>query len=553
MSASGGWAERTLLRLSLRQRAGQLVMPRARAEDLVSGSRERERLREWVGELGIGGLIVSLAPAAALAAALNELQALAGVPLLVGADMEHGPGQILEGGTRFPPAMALGAAGDPVLAFELGRITAIEGRAAGIHVAFAPVVDVNNNPANPIINTRSYGADAAAVSRMAAAHVQGLQQHGMLATVKHFPGHGDTVTDSHSSLPGIAVDRARADAVELPPFRAAIAAGAAGVMTAHIAFPALTGDDLPATLNVKLISGLLRDELGFDGLVFTDGLDMGAIVNDFGGAAAAVLAVSAGADVLLQPLPDEVESVIEAVAAAVERGAIAGPQLDRAVLRMLRAKERLGLHLAGGATAAVPGAALVPPSHAAAAARAARRSITLLRDDAGSIPLRARRILCIACSGAPDAGAGDALHEELSAVLPELRREHVDEAADARRLDELAALAEDFDLVLFCTYLHISAGGRAPVVGRDAVQLAERIAARRPLVLVSFGSPYVLQQLRGVRTQLLAWAPWEPAQRAAAHALLGRAAIEGRLPIPIPPLYAIGDGIHRAANARAAE
>src|SRR5690606_12440543 len=276
-----------------------------------------------------------------MAVKLNMLQQMADVPLLVTADMEHGPGQVLNagtilpyglengGGTRFPPLMGLGAAGEERYAYELGRVTALEGRAAGVHITFSPVVDVNNNPSNPIINTRSYGADPALVSRLATAHVRGIQEHGMLATAKHFPGHGDTGTDSHVDLPLITVDKARVDAVELPLYRAVFKADVAAVMSAHIAFPVLTGDTVPATLNPRLLSGLLRDELGFDGIVFTDALDMGAIVDGWGSGQSAVMALQAGADVLLQMLPNDVPVVIDAVVDAVERGILTEARIDQ--------------------------------------------------------------------------------------------------------------------------------------------------------------------------------------------------------------------------------
>jgi beta-N-acetylhexosaminidase len=240
--------------------------------------------------------------------------------------------------------MGLGRHGDERLAYELGRVTAIEARAAGVHVVFAPVVDVNNNPGNPIINTRSYGADPALVARMAAAHVRGLQEHGVVATLKHFPGHGDTSVDSHVDLPFISVDRDRVEQIELPPYRAAFAAGANAVMTAHISFPSLTGDSVPATLHPALVGGLLRTDLGFSGLVFTDALDMGAIVKGYGSGLAAVLAVKAGADVLLQMLPEDVPVVIDAVVRAVESGEVTEARLDESVLRILRTKQAAGLH-----------------------------------------------------------------------------------------------------------------------------------------------------------------------------------------------------------------
>src|SRR6266853_1952459 len=216
----------------------------------------------WVDSLEIGGLIVSVGSPLDIATKLNALQQRSRLPLLVSADLEWGAGMRVVGATAFPHIMAVGATGDPQDAYTIGAAAAVEGRAVGIHVNFAPDADVNNNPANPIINTRSFGEDPRTVSRLVAEYVRGLHEHGMLATLKHFPGHGDTQTDSH----------------ELVPFRAGIAAGADVVMSAHIAFPALTGSNDPATLSAAVLTGLLRDSLHFPGLVVTDALMMGAIV-----------------------------------------------------------------------------------------------------------------------------------------------------------------------------------------------------------------------------------------------------------------------------------
>jgi beta-N-acetylhexosaminidase len=253
------WIDSTLARLPLRRKVAQMVMPWVSAEYMAVDSDRFLEIRRLIEE-GVGGVITSVGAPLEVASNLALMQRQAEVPLLVAADLEYGAGRILDGGvvhpfnvavgsaTKFPPPMAIGATGDPALAYEMGRITAEEARAVGIHLAFAPVVDVNNNPDNPIINVRSYGADPAAVARFARAHVRGLQDHGMIATPKHFPGHGDTGTDSHIELPVIGVDPARADSLELVPFGAAIDAGAGAVMSAHIAFPALTGDSVPATL-----------------------------------------------------------------------------------------------------------------------------------------------------------------------------------------------------------------------------------------------------------------------------------------------------------------
>jgi beta-N-acetylhexosaminidase len=554
-AASDNWAARTLREMPLRAKVAQLMMPRIGGEYLPIGTGSYDRISQWVRDLGVGGVIVTVGPPLEMAVKLNMLQDMATVPLLVSADMEHGPGQVLNagtilpyglengGGTRFPPLMGLGATGEERFAYELGRITALEGRAAGVHVTFAPVVDVNNNPGNPIINTRSYGADPALVSRMAAAHVRGIQDHGMLATAKHFPGHGDTGVDSHVDLPFITVDKARADVVELPPYRAVFDAGVAGVMSAHIAFPALTGDSVPATLNPQLLAGLLREELGFEGLVFTDALDMGAIVDGWGAGMSGVLALKAGADVLLQMMPDDVPVVIDAVVEAVRTGELTEARIDASVLRILNAKQKLGLHTSARVDIERIPHVVGTGEHLRVAAEAAERSITVVRNNDGLLPLRARRVLSIVYSDDYDPVVGRAFQRELAAGLEQMTTERIDGRASAERLAEIGALADAADVVLFSPFIRVVAGKGGIGVAPQVAAAIEAIAARRPTVITAFGNPYVLQQFPQIATYVVAWAPWDPAQSAAARALLGRTAAHGRLPIPIPPYHGIGDGV----------
>lgn len=555
------WVERTLAGMSLREKVGQLVVPRISGSYAAEGGRLFEQMRRWVAEYGVGGVIVSIGPPLEIAAKLNALQRMAAVPLLVTADMEHGPGQILRAGvvlpygidnggaTRFPPLMALGAAGDERLAYELGRITALEGRAAGVHVTFAPVVDVNNNAANPIINVRSYGADPALVGRLARAHIRGVQEHGMLATAKHFPGHGDTGRDSHIEPLVIAVDRARADSVELVPFRAAVDADVAAVMTAHIAFPALTGDNIPATLNPALLDGLLRDDLQFNGLIFTDALDMGAIVKEFSNDAAPVLAIRAGADMLLQVMPNDVPVVIDALVAAVGVGRISGERLDASVRRILQAKARLGLHTRRLVDLERVNDVLATDAHLALAQEAANRSITLVRDSGNLVPLRAPRVLSVVYSDDYDPWVGRVFQRALADARPGLVTAQLDARSDSASLHAVAARADSADIVVFAPFISVSAYKGGLALPERIASLVNGVAAHTPVVVASFGNPYLLAQLSGVQAYVLAWGGWEMPQRAAARALLGEIDITGTLPIPLPPHYPIGHGIRRSQEA----
>ncbi len=549
------WVDRTLARLPLDRKVSQLVFPRIPGAFLPEESEAFERIRGWVRDVGVGGLIATVGPPMEAATTLNALQSLADVPLLITADLEHGPGQLLNGGTvlpygldngaatRFPPAMAIGATGEERFAYELGRITALEARAVGVHMTFSPVVDVNNNPANPIINTRSYGADPERVARFAAAHIRGLQEHGMLATAKHFPGHGDTGTDSHIELPIITVGRARADSIELAPYRAAVASGVSAVMTAHIAFPALTGDSTPATLSAAILTDLLRGELAFDGIIATDALDMGAIIKRFGATEAPVLALRAGADLLLQVNPEDVRPVVDAIVAAVRRGELTESRIDDSVRRILTAKARLGLYRTRHVDlAGVPGA-LARQRHVRIAAEAAERSITAVRDHERLLPVRTGRVLSVVFAGDPDPWTGRTFQRALADRLTDVEQVTITASSAPAELDRVRAVARSVDRVIVSPFIRVGAYKGDLGVPEPVASLIHDLIGIRPTVLVSFGNPYLLEQFSNVGTYLLAWGQWDVSQRAAARAVLGDVSITGRLPIRLPPFHEIGDGV----------
>ncbi|MFL6275251.1 MAG: glycoside hydrolase family 3 protein, partial [Blastocatellia bacterium] len=272
--APASWVETTLASLTLDEKIGQLIIPATVGMFLTNTSEAYQQMRRDIDQFHVGGYhllgdVNAMHEPGGVALLLNQLQQSVKVPLWFTADFEGGAGYRYIGATRLPRAMAMGATGNPELAFQAGRITAEEARAIGVHVNFYPVVDVNNNPRNPIINIRSFGSDPQLVSRMARAYIRGAQSAGIMATAKHFPGHGDTSTDSHMELPTIDIERARLDQIELPPFRAAIEEGVGGVMSAHIALPRIETENLPATLSPKMLTGVLREELHFNGVIFT--------------------------------------------------------------------------------------------------------------------------------------------------------------------------------------------------------------------------------------------------------------------------------------------
>jgi beta-N-acetylhexosaminidase len=555
------WVQHTLDRLTLRQKVGQMIMPWLDGGYLPAEGVAFDSLAQWVQDYGIGGVVVSIGPPLEIAQKLNRLQRLADVPLLVATDMEHGPGMRLHagvalpygmdlgGGTRFPPVMGLGATGDERLAYEMGRVTAEEARAVGIQLSFSPVVDVNNNPANPIINTRSYGEDPQAVARMAAAQIRGMQDNGLMATAKHFPGHGDTNVDSHIALPRLDIDLARADTVELVPFRRAIATGVTAVMSAHIAFPAITGDSLrPATLSPKMLTGLLQDSLGFHGLIVTDALNMGAIVSTYGAGDAAVMAVKAGADVLLMP---EMPAALDAVVAAVHDGDLAEARIDRSVRKLLVLKARAGLERRRTVDVARVDDVVGAPEHRAIAQEIAQRSITVARDRERLLPLAgddSMRVLSITYSDDVDPLAGVAFNRVLRQGLPALVTATLPADPAPATLDSLLVAADSAGLVLFSPFVRVRSSKGTVAVDSTVAAFVEHLVEQRPTIVTAFGNPYIFSQFPDVGTYVLAWGQDAVCQDAAAHALLGDAPVDGRLPISIPPYLKRGTGIQLGAR-----
>lgn len=572
------WVKATLARMTLDELVGQLLVPSVQAMFTASDSDVFDRLVALVHEQQVGGFhvfggaqpvpgvllnptysSVTLGDPLEAASLLNRLQAVARVPLLNTADFEAGVGFRLAGATAFPRAMAFGAAGDDRLAYEAGRITAVEGRAVGVHVNFAPVVDVNNNPRNPVINTRAFGEDPAEIGRLAAAYVRGLQAGGMLATLKHFPGHGDTDVDSHLGLPIIRHPRERLEQVELAPFREGIAAGAAAVMTGHIQMPALdAAPSTPATLSRPIVTGLLRDELGFGGLVYTDSMSMQAVAAMLPPGEAAVRALQAGNDVVLHS-PDPV-AAFRAIRAAVERGQIDRAQLLASVERVLRAKARAGLHRTREVTLDAVATIVGGRSHRAVADEVSQRAVTLVKDERNDVPLGLSRDAAVLCLSVIDYPSGWGIAAPGRTFVPELRARwprataiELSDRTSRNELDLVRAMARRYDAVVAAVYVRTAAySGRmdlAPPVAdllRDLAGVTKEVGV--PYVTVFFGNPYVATFLPELPAMLLTFDFYDPAERAAVRALAGEAPIGGRLPVALPGVAARGQGLTRGAR-----
>src|ERR1700688_2987837 len=418
------WVAQTLKSMSLDEKIGQLFAVWAYGSFLSTESQDYKDLLRDVEEKHIGSFAIEtqgspvgivrsqVYPTAVL---VNTLQSHAKVPLLVAADFERGTSMRVEEGSSFPHGMAIAATGRSEDSYTMGKITALEGKAVGVPWIFAPDADVNSNPDNPIINTRSFGEDPARVSEFVAAFVRGVEENGGLATAKHFPGHGDTSMDSHIDLPTVTSDRAHLDRVELAPFRAAIAAGAGSIMTGHLAVPALEPDpDVPATMSPKITTDLLRHQMGFDGLIVTDALDMGGVTVRYPPGEVAVRSILAGADVLL--VPPVLDAALQAVHEAAASGRIPMSRLDEAVTRVLRAKAKLGLNKSKLVDLDALASFFGRPEFDRAALDIADRGITLLRDDQHILPLdstKPSRVLLVAASGDNDPYPAGNLENEI--------------------------------------------------------------------------------------------------------------------------------------------
>jgi beta-glucosidase-like glycosyl hydrolase len=568
------WVDATLKKMSLEQLVGQMIFAPFQSTYLSSDSDEYESLVKLVRDAQIGGVIafggtepvpqvmlnntygaVVLGQPMELASILNRLQSVSTLPLLTSSDFEWGVQMRIAGATKFPRAMAFGAAGDPQLAYEAGKVVGAESRAIGVHVDFGPVADVNNNPRNPVINIRSFGEDPARAGAMVAGWVRGLQDAGMLATLKHFPGHGDTDVDSHLGLPVVTHGRERLDAVELAPFKAGITAGAAGVMVAHIELPAIDPEKQPATFSPKVIDTLLRP--GFDGLIYSDSMKMAAITKMATPGEAAVRAVKAGIDVILDS-PDSMAAAT-AIVAAVKAGDIARPRVEQSARRILEAKARLGLHRVRAVDLDAVPLALGGRKHDAVARMISERSITLIKDARSSVPLNIPRTGSVLYLSVLDYPSGWRIAAPSRTVIPELKKRwantesiEVSDRATPSELDLVRAMADNYDAIVAGVFVRASSGsGRldlAPPVVRLLQDLSRGSEQRgQPFISMFFGNPYTPMFVPELPAMMLTYDFSDYAEESAVKALAGEIAIGGKLPITLPGMFPLGHGLMRSA------
>lgn len=557
--AKSAWVEATLKKMSLREKIGQMLMVYCYGFYTSTESSDYKQLLHELDDNHVGGFIFGtirgplgiergqVYPTAVIA---NELQSHSKLPLLFAADFESGAGMRLDEGTSFPSAMAQAATGDPKVAYTAGKFTAIEAREAGIQWVFAPVADVNNNPDNPIINIRSYGEDPQQVALYVKEFIRGVQENGGIATAKHFPGHGDVSVDSHLSSPVVPGDRAELESTELVPFRAAIAAGVDAIMPGHLSVPAFEPDPhLPATLSKNILTGLLRDEMKFKGIVVTDAMDMGGVTSNFAPGDAAVRSVEAGADVLLlPPVPDAAMAGLEQ---AVKSGRIPVARIDESVRRILAVKARIGLDKSRTVDVARLNEKFALPSTEAIAQNAADRSVTLLRNAQNLLPLdatRPMRVLLVALSADPDPVPGETIEPEIRWRVDSLQVVRADTNYFPVRAVRLPS-PDTYDVAIAALFVRIAdRKGNVAFPDDERAVVNQLLASGKPTVIASFGSPYLIEGFPDAKTWISQFSTNDVSQRGVARAIFGQVPLGGHIPVSVPGTLKRGDGISLAAN-----
>jgi beta-N-acetylhexosaminidase len=585
------WAEKTLRKLSPEEKVGQLFMVWVRAEFLNVASPEYLQLRDTMRKYHLGSFAMTVRwdppflyrnePYEA-AVLLNRLQQDSKLPLLIAADFERGLSMRLHGATEFPHAMAFGATGNPEYAEAFGRITAQEARAIGVHWNFFPVADVNSNPANPIINTRSFGEDPRQVGDLVAAYIRGARSNGMMTTAKHFPGHGDTSTDSHLGVAQVTGDIARLQSVELPPFRKAIEAGVDSVMVAHVTVPALDAQpDRVASTSPAIVTGLLKEQLGFKGIVVTDALDMAGLTRLYAAhiGRAAVDAFKAGNDLLI--IPADLDASYQAVLEAVKSGEISPARLDASVLKILKAKAAVGLNKERLVNIEKLSEVIGEPDNVALGQHIMDDAVTLVRDNGKLLPLKRmgtvegglpyqkgeevrNRLVVVVLVDDVRADAGRTLENQIRAREADVNVMYVDSRIVDGMSSGVLKAVDEAQTVIAAVYA-VPVAGRA-VQGTNgltnSVSLPDASAAllqeilnrgKDKTVVLAMGNPYVAQSFPAIQNYVCTFSNVSIAEVSATKALFGEIAIHGHLPVTIPGIAERGAGIERAAQSAEGE
>lgn len=545
----GNWVQEKLKALSLEEKIGQMLVPPYIPRFFNKNDRDFQRLVNLVEKYHVGGVMFFKGMPYEVQRSIARLQQVADIPLLVMTDMEWGLPMRVAQSTRFLQNMAVGATGSDEYAYEIGKITAKEARAVGVHIGYAPVLDVNNNPDNVIVNTRSYGEDPERVAKLGTAFIHGLQENGVYATAKHYPGHGDTDVDSHLSLPTIHAAQERIRNVELVPFKAAADAGVKCVMVGHITyadFPVMEGR--PATLDRYFIQEILRHEMGFEGLVFTDAMDMGGITENYWSGEASVMAINAGVDMVL--LPPNFEATFEFVLEAAKSGRIPIESIDRSVKRILTAKFELGLTEKPAYRPDQIENIVALPEHLKKAEEIANAAMTLVRDDENVIPFHAEDLDSVLVVTITDEqqtiNPGITMNREVANRIPKVKTAFIDPRTTEKEMQDIIAKTDSVDAMIVGVFVKWGTHkGTIALPDTTVGLLTNFFKVDKPMAVIALGSPYILRQIPEAPTYLCAYEAVPLAVRAAIRAVFGEIPIKARLPVSIPGYYDIGHGLER--------
>jgi beta-N-acetylhexosaminidase len=555
-------AQSIMKSMSLRDRVAQLIIATCYGDAPATKSAEYQKYRHWVRDLRIGGFIVANridhgavrnAQPHAMALFLNQMQKMSKTPLVIAADFERGASMRVSGGAQFPYNMAYGAGRDVDAAKYEGLATAREARAIGVHWIFAPVADVNNNPENPVINTRSYGENAEDVAQNVGAYIDGAHsdpKNRVLVTAKHFPGHGDTDTDSHMALAKVTASKERLETLEFTPFRAAIAHGVDSIMTAHVAVPALEPAEIPATVSSKVLTGVLRDELKFKNLIVTDAMDMLGVAKMFSQGEAAVRALDAGADVLLMPLNPE--TVIHAVVAAIEDGRLKRARVEESVSRVIEAKIRIGITRKKLVDLDEISDAFDSQEDIAHAQLASDRAVTLVRNEHDVLPLASSSQSClVVVVERRSSTAGTRMIDSYRRFSPKSQIAIVDASMSAAALAATVGDTSKCSAIVIAAFATVAANrGSVGLTGELTPFVAKLTEGSVPVAVVAMGNPYLLSAFPKTAAYLATFSSTVPSEMSAVKALFGEIPISGHMPVTIPGFAKYGDGIQMPARSR---
>ncbi len=545
-TASNEWTEKKLSSMTLREKIAQMVVTNSDGFSIDNSSAEYSRLSNLIVNEKIGGIIFFNGNSVQQAELTNKLQSLSGTPLLISADYERGTKMRLNDGSLFPSNMALGATRNPELAYKMGVQIAKECRAIGVHQNYAPVVDINNNALNPIINVRSYGEDPQLVSVMSENFIKGLQDGRVIATAKHFPGHGDTDIDSHNDLPVLNFSRERLDNLELIPFKNAVKNNVMSVMIAHLSLPLIDSEpNVPASLSKNVVQNILLDEMKFSGLVITDALNMAGVVKHFSTKEVALRCVNAGIDLILMP-KGETET-INAIEDAVNSGVISEERIETSVRKILNAKDWCKIEQNKISDVSKVSAIVNSAEAKNISQQIADESLTLVKNSNNLIPFDSpadKSCLIVSLNNGNDKANSDYFLNRFSSSNKFKSTSVYDITGEVGNPEEIISDSDNYDAVIIPIYAKVKIKTGTVGLPQSQISLINSLTSKgKKVVVVSFGNPYLIQGFPDIDSYICAYADAESSINSAVDSFYGTIKFKGKLPVTISNEYKFGDGI----------